>query len=525
MAARGAAPSPAADPARLATDSNSSPTVIHDHLDVAGEPARTVPGLGLVLLPIPAGTFMMGSPDNEQGRFDREGPLTVVNLPVGFWMGKYAVTQKQWKDLMGTDAVEQARRMLNDDTIFKINGSARTIRASLNKNKDADPMGLVGDLADDIPINWVNWAESAEFCRRLNERERAAGRVPPGFEYRLPTEAEYEYACRAGTTGPSYAVGTQIANGGRYPELENIAWFGGNLASDLNSKSGPQQVGGKLPNAWGLYDMLGNVNSWCFDWYAEQLAGGVVTAPHGPETGIFRTFRGGSWKASPNNVRSALRNWFGPDYRFEGLGLRVTLAPIIAPTANALALDQTIADLSRALSADPKNTGAHVRRGLAKRARGDIDGAIDDFSQAIALDPKDSRSRFNRGIAENAKHDFVAALADFATAVPLDPKTGYRPEDQGGEKPLLYADAIDGTHILIESDGRHATGVSKDGVVLWRTVPIAHSGLDANFYPLHPITKIEAGESRKWVTVTLGAAGTAQLDEDTGVVLGTNIVE
>ena len=124
---------------------------------------------GIKLVPIPAGTFLMGSPADESGRDSDEGPQTKVTITKAFWLGKYAVTQGQWKTLMGTDAVEQARRMLADDTIYNF-GTPKTVRDLLGVAKDTDPKKLIGNVGEDYPIYWVSWDEATAFCRKLAAR-------------------------------------------------------------------------------------------------------------------------------------------------------------------------------------------------------------------------------------------------------------------------------------------------------------------------------------------------------------------
>jgi formylglycine-generating enzyme required for sulfatase activity len=148
-----------------------------------------------------------------------------------------------------------------------------------------------------------------KFCRRLSEQERAAGHLPPGYDFTLPTEAQWEYACRAGTTGA------------RYGSLDDIAW------NNSKGRDSTHPVGQKQPNAFGLYDMLGNVWEWCSDWWADRLPGGNVTDPVGPDSGSYRVARGGGWRDDPANCRSAYRFWFSPTFRFHHLGFRVALAP------------------------------------------------------------------------------------------------------------------------------------------------------------------------------------------------------
>jgi formylglycine-generating enzyme required for sulfatase activity len=227
----------------------------------------TIPELGLELMPIAAGTFTMGS---QYGDID-EKPETRVRLSKGFWLGKTEVTQKQWQAVMG-----------NNPSSFK---------------------------GDDRPVEQVSWEEAMAFCRELTERERAAERLPEGYAYSLPTEAQWEYACRAGTTG-EYAG-----------DLEVMAWCGS------NSGSQPHPVGQKRANGWGLHDLHGNVWEWCLDWYG-NYPGGSVTDPKSAASGSNRVRRGGSWDSSAHNCRSAYRNWLEPGNRGRHLGFRLALSSV-----------------------------------------------------------------------------------------------------------------------------------------------------------------------------------------------------
>ena len=146
--------------------------------------------------------------------------------------------------------------------------------------------------------------------RKLTERERSAGRLPEGFEYTLPTEAQWEYACRAGTT-------EDFAGG-----LEAMAWY------DQNSGSTTHPAGQKQPNAWELYDMHGNVGEWCRDWYQDHLSGGSVADPIGPALGSARVVRGGDWHSTARDCRSADRYRVGPGIRFNVLGFRLALCSV-----------------------------------------------------------------------------------------------------------------------------------------------------------------------------------------------------
>ena len=237
------------------------------------------------LVPLPnmvrinAGKFLMGSPLDEKDRDLDEDPLTEVIFPNGFWMGKYEVTQREYESLMGIN-----------------------------------PSWFKGDPRR--PVDQVSWQEAVFFCAILTERERAAGRLSGSLAYRLPTEAEFEYASRAGTTS-RFSHGDDLT----YELLDQFAWY------DDNGGSTSHPVGEKRPNPFGLFDMHGNVWEWCLDWYSSVYAGGTVTAPVGPDSGRARIFRGGGWDWSASKCRSAFRNNVTPTRRLKFLGFRLVLAP------------------------------------------------------------------------------------------------------------------------------------------------------------------------------------------------------
>jgi formylglycine-generating enzyme required for sulfatase activity len=240
--------------------------------------ARTLyPLTGMVW--IPAGTFTMGSPLTEVDRQSNEGPQTQVTLSQGFWMSQYETTQEEYLAVMGSN-----------------------------------PSHFTGDL--NRPVEMVNWNDAISYCAKLTAHELAAGRLPAGYAYRLPTEAEWEYACRAGTT-TRFSYGDDLG----YTQLGNYAWYSENSGGKIHA------VGGKLPNAWGLYDMQGNVWELCLDWYSESFPGGSVTDPRGPTTGSLRVIRGGGLNYYGGACRSACRLYFTPDYGGGGLGFRPVLAP------------------------------------------------------------------------------------------------------------------------------------------------------------------------------------------------------
>jgi formylglycine-generating enzyme required for sulfatase activity len=309
----------------------------------ASEP-WAISDLHLTLMPIPAGTFMMGSPPTEAGRTQAEGPQTRVTITHPFWLGQTNVTQSQWRAIMGTGVEEEAQKMLADNAPYDFGPKLGhiTTREFIRWRDRGAP--LVCNVGDDVPIYWISWAEAVEFCRRLTERERAAGRLPAGYEYRLPTEAEWEYCSRAGTTTSTYAGELVIKGRDNAPILDDIAWYSGNSSVGYAGKgydtanwkekqypggiAAQRSVAKKRPNAWGLYDMIGNVCSWCGDWYADTLPGGDVRDPVGPETGAFRVERGGSWFGFAKWERAAQRFREPTGFRDSDIGLRVALCPV-----------------------------------------------------------------------------------------------------------------------------------------------------------------------------------------------------
>ncbi len=227
---------------------------------------------------IPAGTFLMGSPPGELDRVDDEGPQTRVTIARGFWMGKYEVTQAEYLAIMG-----------ENPSIW---------RKSTNN-----------------PVDNVSWDDAVLYCTRRTEEERAAGRIPATASYRLPTEAEWEYACRAQMT-TRYSFGDDVT----YTQIQEYAWF------NLSGVSGSQPVGLKKPNAWGLHDMHGNVWEYCSDWYG-TYPGGFSVDMRGPSVGEFKVIRGGTVGRHAMLSRSASREGRRLNFAASNLGFRVVLDP------------------------------------------------------------------------------------------------------------------------------------------------------------------------------------------------------
>ena len=227
---------------------------------------------------IPAGEFHMGSPDSDEDAYDNEKPQHRVRVTKPFYLGVTEVTQGQWEAVMGT-------RPWEGETFVK--------------------------EGKEYAATYVSWEDAQAFCRKLSEKEVAV--------YRLPTEAEWEYACRAGTT-------TVYHFGDNASRLGDYAWFEDN-ADDVGEQYA-HQVGEKKPNPFGLYDMHGNVYEWCRDWYGEDYYGGSPTDdPTGAAEGSYRVFRGGCWRSGARHRRAAKRGWEVPRPRFEFLGFRVAAVP------------------------------------------------------------------------------------------------------------------------------------------------------------------------------------------------------
>jgi len=251
---------------------------------------------------IPPGTFRMGSPTNELYRDDSEGPQTDVTISRGYWMGKYEVTQGDYGAVMGS----------NPSWFNGVRPGVWDSACNCYTNKDYGT-----DLTR--PVEQVSWNDATNYCATLTQRERAAGRIATNSVYRLPTEAEWEYACR-GWTSTQFSYGDDPG----YTNLTNYAWYFNN-----NGGRETHPVGQKLPNPWGLYDMGGNVLEWCQDW-SDTYPGGIVLDPQGPATGSLRVSRGGSvgmWYDFSTCCRSAYRCPAGPVAGLDFLGFRVVLTP------------------------------------------------------------------------------------------------------------------------------------------------------------------------------------------------------
>jgi formylglycine-generating enzyme required for sulfatase activity len=218
------------------------------------------------LVYVPGGCFNMGSPSNEEGRKEDEGPVHKVCVN-GFWMGKYEVTQGQWEKVVD-----------NNPSEFKKGGN--------------------------YPVENVSWNDTQNFINKLNSKT--------GKDYRLPTEAEWEYACRGNSSGKDKYCGSN--------ELDVVAWHGG--ISDGTT----QEVGKKQANAFGLHDMSGNVLEWCADWYKiSYYSSKIEDNPQGPSSGQYKILRGCSWISYPMDCRAAYRYHYLPEEIYEHVGFRLVL--------------------------------------------------------------------------------------------------------------------------------------------------------------------------------------------------------
>jgi formylglycine-generating enzyme required for sulfatase activity len=255
---------------------------------------------GVKLCWCPSGRFVMGSPRREAERRPGEDQV-VVTLTKGFWTAKYEATQGQW----------------------------RRVRGEL-------PGPLTAELpaGDDLPVGNVNFAEAEGYCRKLTDTGHRSGALPRAWEFRLPTEAQWEYACRAGTTTAT-AFGDSL--GSTQANFKGKPYNGAAPGPSLGRAA---RVGSYPPNAWGIHDMHGNIYEWCRDWYRSKLPGGrdpdlyaargsATRSEHGD---ISRVRRGGCWADEGWPCRSAFRLRFEPERRYDHIGFRVVAVAIGGPT-------------------------------------------------------------------------------------------------------------------------------------------------------------------------------------------------
>ena len=244
---------------------------------------------------IQPGTFRMGSPTNEAERNSDE-VQHLVTISRGFWMEKYLVTQGDYLAVVGS----------NPSYFTSANG-----------------------YRDDLtrPVETVSWFDATNYCALRTQQERAGGLIPTNYVYRLPTESEWEYACRAGTATAFY-LGSGLHSG--QANFQGQAEYDASVGTTYNSSGislgQTTAVGRYAANRWGLYDMAGNVFEWCQDWYGTYPLGSLID-PQGAVTGSFRVIRGGYWYSGAGRCRSADRIYFNPGDRLNSFGFRVLLAP------------------------------------------------------------------------------------------------------------------------------------------------------------------------------------------------------
>lgn len=254
----------------------------------------------LEMIFIPSGKLEMGSPDSELQRIEYESPLHPVSIEA-FFISKFPITQRQWKAIVSKSHLLEVRGL------------------NIAQNLDLEPFNFKGE---DLPVEQVSWSEAKLFCRLLS--------VHTGREYRLPTEAEWEYACRAGTKTPFY-FGETITS--------NLANYDGGKTYREESKGEYRKyttpVGTFPPNAFGIYDMHGNVWEWCEDdWhrnYTNAPNDGTAWIFNHQEN-LFKVIRGGSWRSKPNFCRSAFRNGAEPGDKESYIGFRVVCNSLL-PTS------------------------------------------------------------------------------------------------------------------------------------------------------------------------------------------------
>ena len=296
-------------PSRLEPPTNTIPD------QFAGRQAGEQKKLGKLNLEVnwcPTGTFMMGSPASEKGRRGNEDPARVT-FTNGFWMGKYEVTHRLWREVMIT----------------------------------SDTKGMIAaDEELSRPVGHVNHYEAIAFCEKLTQQGHQEGWLPKDWQVRLPTEAQWEYACRAGTT-TTFSFGNDEERFGEY------GWFRQNVSA--GSELQTREVGLKKPNAWGLHDMHGNVWEWCEDWYKTYLPGGQN--PMMNEITSSRCCRGGGcWHSELRYFRSATRQMLTPGYRLFDVGFRIALVPI--KKSNIAQREVSIEDFSGQQAGEQKTLGS-----------------------------------------------------------------------------------------------------------------------------------------------------------------------
>jgi sulfatase modifying factor 1 len=275
-------------------DSGAKPMVLKEvTVPVIGE-TWIVPDFCMEMVYVAPGSFQMGSSDGDA--YYHEKPVHTVHITKGFWIDRTEVTNGQYQRFVRESGYDGSKEVDSD--------YLNHFRGRSNMPTDAE-----------YPVCWVSWHNAVAFSSWLTEQERQANRLPSGYVYRLPTEAEWEYAARGGTrsSGFTYAGSNN---------LDEVGWYASN-SSRLTHK-----IGQKRSNELGLYDMSGNVWEWCHDWYASDYyaQNSSYEDPSGPSTGSSRVLRGGSWYITPGRCRSTDRHWCAPIYTRNHRGFRVVLS-------------------------------------------------------------------------------------------------------------------------------------------------------------------------------------------------------
>lgn len=258
-------------------------------------PKEIVNSIGMRVVLVPAGAFLMGSPQGEQDRNADEHQHR-VRITKAFYLGAYEVTQAEYLHVTETNP-----------SYFAATGDGRN---SVQRQDTSQ-----------FPVENVSWEDAAEFCRKLSAapQEQQAGRV-----YRLPTEAEWEYACRSGTVTP-FSIGMEL--NGKQANCDGSASYGTEGKGPWLKR--PTRVGSYAPNDFGIYDMHGNVLEWCQDWYDKKYYfNSLIDDPQGPPQSMHRVDRGGCWAFGAERCRAASRDWFTPTIQNGNLGFRVALEPV-----------------------------------------------------------------------------------------------------------------------------------------------------------------------------------------------------
>jgi formylglycine-generating enzyme required for sulfatase activity/DNA-binding beta-propeller fold protein YncE len=356
-------------------------------------------GVKLEMVLIPAGEFLMGSPDSDTMAAGHEKPQHRVRITKPFYLGKYLVTQEQWEAVMGS-----------------------------NPGNFKGPQN---------PVETVSWKDCRQFFDKLNAKSRPG----PG-KFQLPTEAQWEYACRAGGT-------TRYCFGDEESALREYAWYG------ANSGRTTHPVGAKRPNAWGLYDTHGNVWEWCADWYG-PYGNSSVDDPIGPTTGSIRVYRGGSWFYPAGYCRSASRAYREPEYRFYFLGFRASLVPADKVTVDLIAP-------THAAAGQPKTPDDQKPAGNSVGIQGAIRGPA---APAPSDEPPGRRLRtFQGGCAALSPVGRQVLIGGGGSspkvAILFDAATGRRVRAFVAHQGLI-------TSVAFSGDGRKVLTASTDGTaILW----------------------------------------------------------